>query len=146
MGDVAAAGFFLKSERPDFNLFEAAAVLDPLQVTDFALRQAGVRKNSLQNRIGLPASLTRPDDVLFNLNRLQDGVDNVLQALECRCPRSTNFAENINRTFFGQVQVSRLRYESEKSLRKMQNDSDIENLLRSGEITTRRAIKDMSRE
>eukprot|EP00746_Dinoflagellata_sp_MGD_P116584 gnl/MRDRNA2_/MRDRNA2_52416_c0_seq1.p1 gnl/MRDRNA2_/MRDRNA2_52416_c0~~gnl/MRDRNA2_/MRDRNA2_52416_c0_seq1.p1 ORF type:complete len:354 (+),score=60.17 gnl/MRDRNA2_/MRDRNA2_52416_c0_seq1:119-1180(+) len=133
--DVTLAGFLLKNERPDFDRFEAAEVFGSLQVTDFALRGAGIRKNSLENKIGLPDSMTRPDDVFFNLKRLQDGIDNVVQALECRCPRDSKFTERLNQTFSEQVQAARSNY-----VRKTRADDDMRQNIENGQNTVRRRI------
>lgn len=88
--DVSKAGSLLRSMRPDFEIFRnpafELAVVDPLDLTEFALNRAEARMHTMQ-KVGLPPEYTRPDDVLFNLNRLQDGIGVVVEALKCQCSR-----------------------------------------------------------
>jgi hypothetical protein len=93
--DVAVAGSLLRSERPDFKVFDLAAVIDPLDGAEFALNRAERRANNLQSQTGLTTSMTRADDVLFNLNQIQDGIDNILEALKCQCPRDRASLANL---------------------------------------------------
>lgn len=79
--DVAVAQT-LTLVKPGSKIFDVAEVIEPLDLAEFALSRAKTRMDSLQNNLGLPSSMTRPDDVLFNLDRLQNGIVNVEQALK----------------------------------------------------------------
>lgn len=83
--DAIAVGALLRSERPSFELWASAEVIGPLNVVDFALKRERARIDGLR-KTGQPASLQRPDDVLFNLKALQDGLDKGLDAIECPRP------------------------------------------------------------
>lgn len=68
--------------KPGSKLFDVAEVIEPLGFAKFALSRAQTRMDSLQNQLGLPASMASPDDVLFDLDRLQNGIGNVEEALK----------------------------------------------------------------